>query len=139
MAIQYDISPFAVYTDGETLTEAEHQDSCDINKMIKAALRGQSIRGGHEPIYGFDDTTMDAVQFRIQKADLESQLHQLSQEVDLTPQELSLIPERIQKLFQFRTKTKTTSTANTTNELNDKITGQHQASTPVPPNPPVLT
>ena len=57
------------------MTEQEHIDSCDINKMVKAAARGQQVRGSKNPLqYGYDDTTMDGVSLRIEKERLEKEL-----------------------------------------------------------------
>ena len=71
MAIQYTPTKYAFHTEGDSLTDQEYKDSCDINKMIAAALRGQDIRGSGPQQYGYDDTTMDGVRFRIEKEQLD--------------------------------------------------------------------
>lgn len=98
----YEKGPFDTIVEGESLTEQEHKDSCDINIMIKNALRGAQIRGSEIADYGYDDTTMDGVQFRIQKANLEKQL--ATGEKEFTKETLALIPESIVKRFGFTVK-----------------------------------
>ena len=44
MAINYKPGKSPFYTDDEVLTEQEHLDSCDINKMVYAAARLPSKR-----------------------------------------------------------------------------------------------
>ena len=61
MALNYQPSKHAFFTEGEDLTEQEHLDSCDINKMVKNAMRGMQVRGGNNPKYGYDDMTMDVL------------------------------------------------------------------------------
>lgn len=72
--IKYQNSKHAIKFTEPSLTEQEHTESCDINKMIRDAHRGMTVRGGGTNRYGYDDTTMDAVQFRIQKQELEKNL-----------------------------------------------------------------
>ena len=99
----YDPQPDAFYCDEETLTEQEHKDSCDINKMIHAALRGQNIRGAtSEPVYGYDDTTMDGLTHRINKQQLEESLYQMALTTELTEEAIKKLPPHIQQKFGFR-------------------------------------
>lgn len=98
----YGETPYDVNTVGDSMTEQEHLDSCNINKMIKNALRGMDIRGGGSAVYGYDDTTMDAVQFRIQKQQLEEQLN--AGQKEFTAKELELIPNSIVEKFGFKVK-----------------------------------
>jgi len=90
-------------TDSECWTEQEHKDSCDINLMLKAQERGMMIRGSNrEPQYGVDDTTMDGLSFRIQKANLEEVL--LNGQKEFTEEELKLFPKDIIEKFGYKLK-----------------------------------
>lgn len=112
-------SKHAFYTEGESLTEAEHKDSCDINRMIKDAKRGLQVRGGKTPKFGYDDTTMDGVQFRIQKAETEKYLRDLA-DGQLDEDELKHIPDSIKKKFGFKAKPKAQQKpAQNDDDLND--------------------
>lgn len=111
MPVLYKPSQFAFYTEGELLTEQEHKNSCDINKMIKNAHRGLPVRGGYSPQYGYDDMTMDGVQFRIQKAELEKSLHEVS-ETEFSQREFDLIPKEIREKFKFKVKKEATDDQN---------------------------
>ena len=100
MPLQYDPkkvnTPY--FTEGESLTEQEHKDSCDINKMIRALERGQQVRGGNQPRFGIDDTTMDGVQFRLEKERLEAEMA----ETELPEEHEKHVPEHIKKKFKPR-------------------------------------
>ena len=74
MALNYQPSKNAFFTNEEELTEQEHLDSCDINKMVKNAMRGMQVRGGRNPVYGYDDMTMGGLKHRILKQQLELEL-----------------------------------------------------------------
>lgn len=102
MPIQYTPTKHAFYTEGESLTDQEYKDSCDINKMISRALQGQEIRGSGPQQYGYDDTTMDAVTYRIQKEQLEESLSSGPKEFE--KEELDLIPEKVKQKFGFKQK-----------------------------------
>lgn len=102
--VEYQPGPFDTKVDPETLTEVEHQDSCDINKMILNAHRGMNIRGGGSNTYGYDDLTMDGVSFRIEKERLENELSQVPKEME--EEALALIPEKIKTKFGFKVKPK---------------------------------
>lgn len=128
--IQYTPSKHAFYTEGPSLTEQEHKDSCDINIMIKNAHRGMNIRGGSTPQYGYDDTTMDALQFRIQKEKLESELSNVPKEFE--QHELDLIPEPIKQKFGYKLR------KNPKNAPNDDQTTKN-ANPPLPTDPPPKT
>lgn len=108
MPFKYDPAkiPHAYFTTGPSLTEQEHTDSCDINKMIKNAHRGLDVRGnpGAER-YGYDDTTLDGLTHRIQKEQLENELRETAKS-EFTDEELKLIPESIKKKFGFKAKIK---------------------------------
>lgn len=122
MPILYKPSKYAFLTDGEILTEQEHKDSCDVNKMLAQAKRGYQIRGSNtSPIYGYDDTTMDAVTHRIQKQKLEEELIKISKTSEFTEEELKSIPESIKNKFKFKTKQKAKN-----DELNDEKTPNKQ-------------
>ena len=100
MPIMYEPTPYDINTDGDSLTEQEHKDSCDINKMMKNALRGMDVRGGSNGTYGHDDMTMDGLSFRIEKAKLETDLQNGPKE--FTQELLDLIPTSIQKKFGYK-------------------------------------
>lgn len=112
MAILYSPTKFAFFTEGDPVTEPEHQDSCDINKMMRNALKGLQVRGGPNPVYGEDDLTMDAVSFHIQKQNLEKELNEIAEKHEFDPKELDLIPKKVRDKYKFKIK----------NELNDKKT-----------------
>lgn len=93
--------------DPESLTEQEHIDSCDVNKMLRRAAQGYQIRGNKsELVYGEDDTTMDAVQFRIKKAELEKELTEKAKTTELTEEEAKYLSPEVQKKFGFKVKPK---------------------------------
>lgn len=128
MAVLYKTTKHDVVNDEPSLTEIEHADSCDINKMMKHASRGQEIRGNSSrQTYGYDDTTMDGVQFRIQKEQLENQLASGQQE--FTEEELAFIPPKVQEKFKFKVRKKQTPT-------NDDKTTKQGDPTPDPKTPP---
>lgn len=105
MAIKYLHTKYAFNTTGPSLTEQEHKDSCDINIMIKSVQRGQQIRGSAKPsVYGYDDTTIDGVQHRIQKQQLEESLTDFTRKNELDTKELKLIPPQVQQKFGFKEK-----------------------------------
>lgn len=120
-------SKHAFYTEGDSLTEQEHADSCDINIMLKSAARGLQVRGSGEPQYGYDDTTMDAVQFRIQKARLEEELAETAKANEFLEKELDLIPKSIREKFGFKKKTVPESPAS---KNDDKTTQKTAGSGP---------
>ena len=93
----------AFNTEGVSLTEPEHESSCDINIMVKSALRGLQVRSGPQPQFGYDDTTLDAVTHRIQKQELENEL-KISAKAELEPQFADFIPQSIKQKFGFKTK-----------------------------------
>lgn len=130
MAILTKPSKHAFYTEGETLTEQEHSDSCDINKMILSARRGQQIRGGSPPQYGYDDMTMDGVQHRIKKAQIERELSSISSENEFDEKILDKIPESVKQKFKFKKKAKNDDKT-TINGLSTKEPEQQPL-----PNPP---
>lgn len=120
MAIKYQSSKFAFHTEGESLTEAEHADSCDINRMIASAHRGLQVRGGSAPQYGYDDTTMDGLRFRIEKAKLEEELSETAKANEFLEEELNRIPEKIRKKFGFKAKKAEQKPGPQNDELNDE-------------------
>lgn len=128
MALNYQPSKHAFITDEEDLTEQEHLDSCDINKMVKNAMRGMQVRGGNNPIYGYDDTTIDGLQHRILKQQLEQELGDLS-EGEFDQETLDQIGPEIVKKFGFKLKQ--------VKDLpkNDDKTTKNQDPTPPVPNP----
>lgn len=98
MALLYKPSKHAIHNTEPSLTEPEHKDSCDINKMILAAKRGQHVRGSNAPQqYGLDDTTMDGVSFRIQKEELENQLAD-----GISPEAHAMLPDDLKPKIKIR-------------------------------------
>lgn len=128
MAILYKPTKHAFYTEGDSLTEQEHKDSCDINKMIRSIERGQNVRGGGSTTYGFDDVNMDGVQHRILKAEIESQLSNGPKEFE--KEELDLIPDQVRKKFGFKQKAPKNDEPKTT-----KPAPQQEASKQTLPDP----
>lgn len=100
--------------------EQEHKDSCDINKMLRNAARGIQVRGNSaEPVYGYDDTTLDGVTHRINKQNLERELKKTAETAELSEEELKLIPESIKKQFGFKAK-KVKGQKTKNDDLNDE-------------------
>lgn len=128
MALNYQPSKHAFITDEEELTEQEHLDSCDINKMVKNAMRGMQVRGGNNPVYGYDDTTMDGLQYRILKQQLEQELGDLST-AEFDQETLDQIGPEIVKKFGLKLKKQVEPDPIKTND--DKTTIKKQD--PVPP------
>lgn len=100
----------AIKTEGESLTEPEHAKSCDINVIMKNVARGLHVRGGPQPQYGLDDTTMDGVSFRITKEQTETELRNLARENEFEEIDLNLIPKSVREKFGFKEKKKPTQT-----------------------------
>lgn len=117
MPLEYTPRKDDLRLDPESMTEQEHKDSCDINKMMRNLDRGLEVRGGGSGIYGYDDTTMDAVQFRNEKARLEDELAQTSEALEFTEEELNAIPKAVREKYKFKKKA-----AEKTNELNEQKT-----------------
>lgn len=119
MPIQYTPTKHAYHTVGDSLTEPEHQKSCDINHMISDVKRGLQVRGAKsQSIYGVDDTTLDGVQLRIKKEQLETELSKTAQANEFSPEELKHIPNDVQKKFGFKTK-KESKVPKTNDDPND--------------------
>lgn len=129
MAILYKTPKDAFFTEGESLTEQEHQDSCDINKMIKSALRGMEVRGSDNDRYGYDDMTMDGLSHRIQKQALEESLTDLANKNEYTDEELAAIPESVKQKFKFKSKGKSQKAKN-----DDQTTNKAQPDVPIAEN-----
>lgn len=131
MPILYSPTKFAFFTEGDPITEPEHKDSCDINKMMSNAIKGLQVRGGPPPVYGEDDLTMDALTFHIKKSELEKELRKNSEQLEFTKEELELIPKNVREKFSFKSK----------NDLNESKNQQKPPDTPpstlipVPPTP----
>lgn len=123
--------PSDIVPQGDSLTEQEHKDSCDVNKMILNAMRGLEIRGSsNQNQYGYDDTTMDAVQFRIQKEQLETELSATAQANEFSEDELKHIPKDVQTKFKFRKKG-----AKLDQPLNNEPNNEKTGPTPKAPTP----
>ena len=117
MAVLYKPTKFDTPVDPNSLTEQEHKESCDINIMVKSALRGQQIRGGKNPEFGYDDTTMSGLELRIQKQNLEEQLS--SGEKEFEESIFNSIPQVIREKFGFKIK-QTTIPAQKNDDSNDE-------------------
>lgn len=102
MPLEYELSKFAFYPEGEDLTEQEHKDSCDINLMIRSLSRGIEVRGRDGVQYGYDDTTMSGIEFRIQKQNLERDLAETARTHEFSEEEFEQIPPDLQKKFGFK-------------------------------------
>lgn len=123
MAVLYGKTKFDTPVDPISLTEQEHLDSCDINKMVKAASRGMQVRGGPEPKYGDDDTTMSQLDVRIE---LERNLDIVNNH-EFEQKELDHIPKSVQQQFKLRKKQATND---------DKTTNQPSSPATPPTTPP---
>lgn len=104
MALTRPLSKFATIIDDESPTEQEHKDSCDINKMMLSLSRGLEVRGSRVPQYGYDDTTMDGVQFRVEKERLERDLAETARSHEFSEEEFEALPEAVRKKFDFKKK-----------------------------------
>lgn len=121
MAVMYDPKPGAFMTEGLSLTEQEHLDSCDINKMMRSLARGQQVRMGNKPVFGYDDTTVEPVTLRIQKQKVEDHLRALAESGEISEDEVKHIPDSIRKKFDFKTSKKAAKKPAAKNdELNDE-------------------
>lgn len=105
MPILYKPEKYAYYTEGDSLTEQEHKDLCDANIMIKRAAQGKTILTRDVAGYGYDDTTLDGLQFRIQKQQLEEELNESLQN-EFTEEEAKAIKESLPERFHERVKVK---------------------------------
>lgn len=105
MPILYEPEEYAYYTVGDSLTEPEHKDMCDANIMIKRAIQGKSILTRNPGSYGYDDTTLDGVQFRIQKQQLEQELSESLQN-EFTEEEAKQLKASLPEHMHERIKVK---------------------------------
>lgn len=104
MPWQYKPTKHAFYTEGDSLTETEHQESTDINKIMKDILNGKQVRTGPEPVFGEDDLNLTAVQHRINKQKIEDELQQIAAEHEFSEEELKHVPKKVQEKIKFKTK-----------------------------------
>lgn len=115
MTVLYKETIYDTPVDPVSLTEKEHLDSCDINKMLKSAAKGLQIRGGGPQTYGHDDLTMDGLSYRIEKERLESELKDIADKAELTQTEYDALPQIVREKFKFKIQAKnddkTTKTA----------------------------
>lgn len=132
MAIKYKATKNAFHTEGDTLTEQEHISSCDINIMMKNINRGMHVRGGRQAEYGYDDTTMDGLQYQIMKQNNHEALSQLPKELD--EETFNVLPPEIHQKYGFIKKVVETIK----NALNDDLTTKN-ANPPNPTDPPKKT
>lgn len=129
MPLKYEPSEHAFFTEGDCLTEQEHADSCDINKMILNVHRGLDVRGGSQPSFGYDDMNMDLVQHLILKQQNEAELRAIAENNEFSEKEFNLIPEAIRAKFKFK-KSKAAPEPQTT--IKTTTTGQQAAQDPNP-------
>lgn len=135
MPILYKETPWDLVCDDEHLTEQEHIDSCDANKILKAALRGQMVLSSRgEPQYGYDDTTMDGLSFRIQKQKLEEELGSLPKDLEFEENDFNQISPQIREKFGLKVK-KAKKLEAKNDELNDDKTPPKQPVQLPEPNP----
>lgn len=105
--LQYKPTKYAKKDFDPLLTEQEHKDSCDINKMMRNLKQGRQVRGRNNIQYGSDDTNMTMLQLLSEKQDLEVELTKLSQSHEFTQKELDLIDQinpKFKKQFKLRLK-----------------------------------
>lgn len=120
MAILYKPTKYAIHFKDDSLTEQEHLASCDINQMMKSAMRGANIRGsGRDPQYGEDDMNLSQLDVRIKKAALEEELNSIAQNAELEEEALKHIPKSVQEKFKFKIKKKQDKSKNDDEPKND--------------------
>lgn len=116
-----EIRPHDLVCTDDHLTEQEHIPLCDVNRMVKNAMKGQAVlTSNSQPVYGYDDTTMDGHNLRIQKRALEEQLQEFAQNNELSEDEAQHIPKTIQEKFKIRVK-KSKASDNTNDEQKTTI------------------
>lgn len=90
----------------KSLTEQHHKKDCDPYNIIKKAQMGLPIGGrGGNLNYGYDDTTMDGLQYRIMKQHHEQEINQLL-ENEFTAEEYDIIKDRLPKNLVNKIKVK---------------------------------
>lgn len=112
-------TPYDTPVDTESMTEQEHKDSCDINKMILAAHRGQQIRQAKPGLWvdgSFDDMNQSLTSLRIQKEHTEIALAEYAQNNELTEAEWKAFPDEVKKRFKLRKKKQDLKNENEPNE-----------------------
>lgn len=116
-----------------SLTEQEHKDSCDINKMMLNLHRGLDVRGGRATQYGYDDTTMDGLTFRIQKANLEKEMSEIAENVEFTQAEYDSIPDSVKERYKLRVKQEAPTLPKNDDSNDDKTASSAKSVTPPTP------
>lgn len=109
MPIMYKNPPDAIMPVGESLTEQEFADSCDINKMVRNMLNGMPARAGDPVLYGYDDTTIDGLQHRInlQKAkEIEQELEEFAKNNEVEDVVFDAFNEHLRQKIKLRKKAK---------------------------------
>lgn len=120
--ILYKPSKHAFFTEGDSLTEQEHTDSCDINKMMRNLERGYNVRMSKTGPWhdgATDDLTMDSVSYRIAAEENLRELNRIVSEDELDEDVLKIIPDSVKQKFKFKTKKKASSEAIKNDDLND--------------------
>lgn len=106
MAILYKANKDAIMPVGESLTEQEHLESCDINRQVERARRGLPLIGSaNEPRYGVDDTNLDLMQVKNALRDAEARMNEVPKD-SLSEEELAHVPEGVRKKFGLKAKPK---------------------------------
>lgn len=132
MAVLAKPTKYATKIKGESLTEQEHKDSCDINLMMRSINRGQMVRGKAHGDWvdgkSFDDMNMDGLTHRIRKDRIERELEKQFRETEFSAEEAEAIPPSVKKKYGDKIRIKK---AQKNNELNDE-NAQHNNSEKTP-------
>jgi len=109
MPLMYKPSKHAKFFDPkEGVTEQEHKDSCDINKMIKAVNNGQMVRQANMGPWfdnpdgtpgAFDDTNLDGLHHRIRRQRMIDQVILDIKSGPMDQEAFNQLPEKVQQLY----------------------------------------
>lgn len=77
---------------GTILTEPEHLKSCDVNHMVKQALRGLPVRTKKIATYGDDLMFASKSELLLKKQELQEQIDQIAQKHNITNEEIRKDP-----------------------------------------------
>ena len=121
MAVLNKPGKYALKFEDPSLTEQEHKDSCDINKMILNAFRGAQVRGSNAPLrYGEEDVNMTPMDIHLQREATEAELSQIAETHELEEEAQKYIPDAVKEKFKFKFKSKKTQ-----NQNDDQTTKQN--------------
>lgn len=109
----------------KSLTEQEHKDSCDINKMIGSLNRGQQVRMQKtKPAQwdgkAFDDMSANKLDIMIEKERLEKDLSVTMQTNEFTEEQAKHIPNSIKEKFGIKIKKESDETKTKKASKNDE-------------------